>query len=162
MNYVDLSQFPLRQVGVLRGQCKPCTNTRKSEWKRANPERVEALRRYEKEWRARNEVRTRRNHQEGERRARLHPEVKRARARRYRYGIDGKAFDTLLAAQGAACAICRGTGGPWHVDHEHVSGRVRGVLCRTCNIGIGHLRENPDILRSAILYLASGKGRAEP
>jgi hypothetical protein len=76
-----------------------------------------------------------------------------------RYRITAADFDTLLAAQGGRCAICGtdqagGRDGVFNVDHDHVSGRVRGLLCRSCNVGIGHLQDNPDLLRAASRYIA--------
>ena len=58
----------------------------------------------------------------------------------------------LLAEQGGVCAICGGT----HllgVDHCHDTGIVRGILCRTCNSGIGHLKDNLELVERAAVYL---------
>lgn len=69
-------------------------------------------------------------------------------------------FDRMLAEQGGRCAIC-GTEEPgsrqWNVDHCHETGRVRGLLCTACNTGIGHLRDDPGILLSAMTYLNDGQ-----
>ncbi len=53
---------------------------------------------------------------------------------------------------GAKCAIC-GFGGSLKVDHEHTSGKIRGVLCHNCNVAIGHMRDDPTRLRAAAQYL---------
>lgn len=69
------------------------------------------------------------------------------------YNID---YDSLLALQGGACAICRTTNSGkrmFHIDHCHTTGKVRGLLCSNCNVGIGNLRDNIDILKSAVAYL---------
>ncbi len=61
------------------------------------------------------------------------------------------------AALGDTCAVClRGklSGGNRHVDHDHVSGRVRGVLCRRCNTGIGMLGDSLIGVLRAAEYLA--------
>lgn len=50
------------------------------------------------------------------------------------------------------CTICK-TEGKLHVDHDHSTGLTRGLLCHSCNVGLGHMRDSPDILRSAIAYL---------
>jgi len=71
---------------------------------------------------------------------------------RRRYGIGGAEFDELLAAQGGRCAIC-GAGDPEHVDHDHRTGWVRGILCFNCNGGLGQFRDDPAFLASAIAYL---------
>lgn len=73
------------------------------------------------------------------------------------YGLTVGQFDEMLASQGSACAICRSTEPGyrnWSVDHCHATGRVRGLLCLLCNTGLGKFRDNPDLMRRAIEYLA--------
>ena len=66
-------------------------------------------------------------------------------------------FDERLAAQNGVCAICgaeeAGGRGQFHADHNHATETPRGVLCHRCNIALGHFRDNPEILQSAIEYL---------
>jgi hypothetical protein len=45
------------------------------------------------------------------------------------------------------------------VDHDHVTGRVRALLCNLCNAGIGHLRDDPQIMQAAIEYVRFHAGR---
>jgi hypothetical protein len=71
---------------------------------------------------------------------------------RHRYGIGQASFDFMLAMQGDACAICRAPD-PQHVDHDHRTGQVRGILCFNCNGGLGQFRDNPEFLAGAITYL---------
>jgi hypothetical protein len=71
---------------------------------------------------------------------------------RRRYGIGGAEFDEMLAAQGGRCAICSADN-PEHVDHDHRTGWVRGILCFNCNGGLGQFRDDPAFLASAIAYL---------
>lgn len=79
--------------------------------------------------------------------------------RLWRYGITREEFEARLSAQGNACAICRvkfdgaSKSTRPHVDHDHTTGAVRGILCHHCNSGIGHLRESQTILASAAAYL---------
>jgi hypothetical protein len=47
------------------------------------------------------------------------------------------------------------------VDHDHNSGRIRGALCQRCNMGLGHFRDNPELLRLAALYLEGQCGCGE-
>jgi hypothetical protein len=75
-----------------------------------------------------------------------------AQDRRKRYGLDAAAFDALLRRQRNRCAICRSSS-PDSVDHCHRTGRIRGILCRTCNAGLGHFRDDPERLRAAAQYL---------
>ena len=80
--------------------------------------------------------------------------VRRCNLRR-NYGIEVEEYDEMLEAQGGVCAIC---GGEAHreffdVDHCHETGRVRGLLCASCNMGLGKFRDDPKILQNAIDYL---------
>ena len=60
-----------------------------------------------------------------------------------KYGLTLEAFDELLAAQGGGCAIC-GKPDADNVDHDHETGRVRGILCFNCNIAIGQFDDDED------------------
>lgn len=66
-------------------------------------------------------------------------------------------FAALLAAQGGRCAICRRVVASkfLRVDHCHVTGVIRGLLCQRCNPGLGFFQEDPDLLNRALEYLAS-------
>jgi hypothetical protein len=84
----------------------------------------------------------------------------RARELMRRYGLTVDDVDRMLEAQAGACAVCG------HVpidddpilvvDHDHATGHVRGMLCRPCNSGIGHLRDDPELIRAALAYLEGG------
>ena len=69
-----------------------------------------------------------------------------------RYGIGADEFDELVRQQGGVCAIC-GRADPEHVDHDHETGAVRGILCFNCNGGFGQFRDSIDALLSAASYL---------
>jgi hypothetical protein len=77
--------------------------------------------------------------------------------RQYLYGLTPEAYAALLETQDARCAICRtdtpGGKGGWHVDHNHATGLVRGLLCTNCNQGLGQFADDPDRLRAAADYL---------
>lgn len=89
----------------------------------------------------------------------------RAANLRHFYGITLDHFERLLAAQGGGCAICGttvpGGHGGFHVDHDHsccpgkraCGGCVRGLLCHSCNTGIGSLGDCVERLASAVEYL---------
>lgn len=68
------------------------------------------------------------------------------------YGLTQETYDELRTAQLDACAICRQRVS-LHIDHDHVTGAVRGLLCSTCNTGLGMFRDDPVALRRAALYL---------
>lgn len=86
----------------------------------------------------------------------------RASQLRARYAIGLDDYAQMLHAQGGVCALCRqpethvrrGKVVQLSVDHDHDTGEVRGLLCNSCNRGIGFLREDPVILARAIDYLA--------
>lgn len=76
-----------------------------------------------------------------------------------RYKVSGftqEDFDNKLKEQDYKCAIC-GTSDSgvmdFHADHDHKTGQKRGVLCHKCNTGLGLLKDDVDILCSAIEYL---------
>src|SRR5215471_6051774 len=79
---------------------------------------------------------------------------KRDQQLRRDYGISLQDFDAILAHQGGACAICRErfTRTP-HVDHDHDTRVVRGLLCSQCNRGLGCFDDDVEIMESAVEYL---------
>ena len=79
-----------------------------------------------------------------------------------KYGIDTTEYQRLLEQQNGVCAICRNppdgigkTGKVLHVDHDHKTGAVRGLLCRTCNPALGAFADDIARLKQAIVYLES-------
>lgn len=88
------------------------------------------------------------------------------RTRLNRYGLTAERFDQMLAEQGNACAICRksfdGESKGIHIDHDHVTGQVRALLCTTCNTGLGAFMDSPDLLQAAIDYLATHALEGQP
>lgn len=83
------------------------------------------------------------------------------------YGITLERYQEMLLAQGRKCAIC-GTFEPggkpnrfgvssFQVDHDHHTGRLRGLLCTRCNIGIGGLKDSIELLEAAVAYLGRYK-----
>lgn len=85
------------------------------------------------------------------------PDIKEQRRLRT-YGLTLESYQALLAIQNNACAICLT---PFanlrklhiHIDHDHLLERVRGILCHTCNLGIGHFKDDSDLLEAASAYL---------
>lgn len=75
-----------------------------------------------------------------------------------KYGLTAAGFRKLLAEQGGGCAICGATaananGGRLVVDHDHETGKVRGLLCGGCNTGIGLLGDDAQRVLAAAWYL---------
>ena len=83
------------------------------------------------------------------------PEDRRRWHLKHAYGITPEQHDAMLAEQAGACAICdTPLGSDPHVDHCHETKEVRGLLCRTCNLGLGHFKDNTARLSRAIAYLS--------
>jgi len=83
------------------------------------------------------------------------PEARRAYLKRC-FGISPAEYDALLAKQNGACAICRRRSKRrLCVDHCHVTGRIRGLLCHFCNLALGYLRDDQASLVAALAYLGA-------
>ena len=133
--------------GELRGprRCKPCTVKRGKAWREArdaDPARV-----------------------------RTRDQQNRANWLKNKYGLTPEQYDAMLQAQAGGCKICGlpaeknvqrrpGSASPpcLDVDHDHVTGRVRGLLCFNCNTGLARFLEQPRFLAAAIEYLKEPHG----
>ncbi len=69
-----------------------------------------------------------------------------------KYGMRDVDVRAMRASQGDACLLC-GEPDPGHLDHDHDTGRVRGLLCERCNLGLGLFRDDPATLRAAAAYV---------
>jgi hypothetical protein len=73
------------------------------------------------------------------------------------YNITADKYDEILKEQNGSCAICGKSTTEFKrrlaVDHDHGSGKVRGLLCTNCNRGVGNFYDSPDLLQKAIFYL---------
>lgn len=82
---------------------------------------------------------------------------KRQIAIKYIYGISLEQREEILVSQNYECAICKvkllTSGHLTHLDHSHKTGKIRAFLCTNCNRGLGHFQDNPDLLRTAAIYL---------
>jgi|SRR6185503_861290 len=121
----------------LHTHCKACRAAAIKEKRRQNPAQNREIIR---QWRRRN------------------PERMAYLERKYklrRFDLTPEKFEEMKLAQGGVCAICQlpSSGRRLSVDHDHKTGKVRKLLCSACNTGIGQLKESPDILTRAILYL---------
>lgn len=118
-------------------------NRRSHERAKEDPERLLKLRAYQKSYREKNQ--------------KLLSDKERER----RFGITRQEYAELFHRQDGKCAICKqpetamrlGKVKALAVDHDHKTGRVRGLLCSDCNTGIGKLKDDTKILQSAIRYL---------
>lgn len=112
--------------------CKPCKRKKDAEWKQANKARVKF---YDRAYNA---------------------EAKKV------WGTQRKPrpeFISLARSQGNTCAICgaKPKARRLAVDHDHKSGKIRGLLCMFCNTGLGKFRDSPELLERAIVYLEESK-----
>ena len=104
----------------------------------SNPENLEKSRKYAREYHRNN------------------PERQHERLCK-KYGITAQQYDEMLENQNYGCAICgikkNGRRINFVIDHDHATGKVRGLLCYQCNVGLGHFKDNPILLRKAADYL---------
>ena len=71
-----------------------------------------------------------------------------------KYGIDKEQYDIMILDQNDKCGICKKElHNEIHIDHDHATGKVRGILCGKCNKGLGQFDDNVEFLRNAINYL---------
>jgi hypothetical protein len=92
---------------------------------------------------------------------------------KYKFGITLAEYNDMAESQGGVCAICGGVNDTRRkgtnnngkdvkmslaVDHNHKTGKVRGLLCGKCNISLGNFKDNPALLRKAIRYLENTEG----
>lgn len=70
-----------------------------------------------------------------------------------RRGLTQEAFDKMVADQEGACALCRAVVAKLYIDHDHVTNQTRGLLCNHCNLGLGHFKDDPQVLEKAAVYL---------
>jgi DNA-directed RNA polymerase subunit RPC12/RpoP len=91
------------------------------------------------------------------------PEKRKRSQLLVKYGVTWEDYLDVLDLQGYKCAICKRElnvmgdrkekNNSAHVDHNHSTGKPRGILCAECNSGLGYFKESIDILNSAITYL---------
>lgn len=125
-------------VNGLRSRCKSCSN---EDWKGYYQSNSKQHILRAKQWALANPDKRKKN--------RKHHNLKTT------YGISLEEFNQLLASQSGKCAVCESLLIRPHVDHCHYTKNIRGLLCPGCNVGIGHLKNDPEICRKAALYLES-------
>lgn len=127
---------PLSAFGLLRGKprhlCKECRNIESKEWYAKNKDKKREI-------------------------SKKYKHIKKDKDLQSTYGITLEDYYKMLADQGSSCKIC-GTNQDklkraLCVDHCHATGKVRGLLCDTCNRSLGMLKDSADILKRAIKYL---------
>lgn len=146
--------FGVRKDGMHRGisyKCKLCTSNESCAWKVKNPERHnEAQKRYYQRHPDRISARRLKN-------KKWTKEYSLLRL----YGLTLAAFEAMEVAQAYCCAICKRhkdicKRGYLVVDHDHVTGKVRALLCIRCNSGIGTFNEDANLLSLVAEYVRNG------
>lgn len=73
------------------------------------------------------------------------------------YGISLEEYNEMFAEQNGCCAICKRHQTEFkkhlHVDHNHETGEVRGLLCHNCNLALGRFQDSPEIIKAALEYV---------
>lgn len=75
---------------------------------------------------------------------------------KYRFGLTLQQYEQMLVSQDNKCYICQSVFDEKNspkVDHDHVTGKVRKLLCMSCNTSLGHLQEDPELFNKCIQYL---------
>lgn len=77
---------------------------------------------------------------------------------KYNFNLSLEDYETMVEQQNGVCAICsqppiKGNGNRLHIDHNHSTGKIRGLLCSTCNQGLGFFQDSFETLLSASHYL---------
>lgn len=119
--------------------CKACRKMAKAASMAKDPRRKIRHRAQISDWRQKNKSRV----------------LEQDRARRLvkKYGLTKADVAAMAHKQGHCCAICGSMPIKLHIDHCHATGRVRALLCSSCNMGLGHLVDSPERLRAAALFV---------
>lgn len=90
-------------------------------------------------------------------------EARRRATLKNSYGITLEYYNKLLVEQEGKCKICKTTtpGNArcknFNVDHDHETGKIRGLLCGPCNLKVGYVEKTPELLEQILLYIKKGK-----
>lgn len=134
----------------LQSRCKPCQKALHDAYRKDNPEKMASA---HANWAARNRDHLNKRHREWHQKNRDRSADYGAKKL---YRLPFGAYATMLDAQGGMCAICgsRPNGKRrFHIDHCHATDAIRGLLCSSCNLLIGHAKESAGLLGAAIDYL---------
>lgn len=148
--------------------CKECHRSHQRQWNEKNQDKI---REYRKKHRV---IRRERYATDEDYRERILLQVKRFRESlpqeerrrrdrsgmlRAKYGLESDQVEEMWNEQGRKCSICKREAAVPDVDHDHVTGRIRGLLCGKCNRALGHFGDNIDGLMSAVRYLERAETR---
>lgn len=106
-----------------------------------------------KQWRVKNLSKIREQARDW---ARKNPDKTRKVFLKFTFGITPEDYNQMFVTQNGLCAIClkpSRDGTNLRIDHNHETGKIRGLLCENCNFGLGHFKDNSEVLLSAVKYL---------
>ncbi|MCI0530036.1 MAG: endonuclease VII domain-containing protein [Nitrospira sp.] len=111
-----------------------------------------------KKWKNKNRLKAKENAKQWrDEKLRQNPLYDRAKALRLKYNMSLAEYDSMLEGQGGVCAICGtdtpGGMGRFPVDHNPETNKIRGILCNSCNLGIGHFKHDSNLTKLATEYL---------
>ena len=137
------------------------------EWVAKNKEHIREYRKSNKD--KRNARRRELYHQEPERRAKTIASSKEYRTKKplrrqaSQYGLDELSVEILLDGGCMICGANRNIDSTviLHIDHNHKTGKTRGVLCARCNLGLGQFNDDPILLTNAVQYIMSEYGASD-
>lgn len=140
----------------LSAYCIRCESDRKKEARENNPELVEKHKKNNRVWYQNNKQK---NKDRSDKWKEENPAKYREWNLKRRFGISLEEYDTILYSQGCCCAIC-GIHRDYinehlSVDHCHSSGKIRGLLCKSCNSGLGFFQDDLEIMNKALKYLTA-------
>ena len=81
------------------------------------------------------------------------PNLNRSNHLRYRYNLTIQEYDEMKAAQDGKCACCKKEDSRLVIDHDHTTGKIRGLLCDACNLSLGLLGDDLSVISSLHTYL---------
>lgn len=144
------TDFPCSGGSTFRRRCKSCYSSSVREWQKKNdsPDVRKQKNITTRAWRKRMKLEGRSN------------EIWRKHLLRSKYGLSLEQYDAMLIAQNGVCAICKKSdpeGKALAVDHDHITGENRGLLCGLCNKAIGLLQDSAELVIKAAEYLNSFK-----
>jgi hypothetical protein len=137
-----------------RGECRSCFQAKAVARAEANPELRRIARERTRAWVEANAERKKQRNRDYAASGRKAPADRKSHLKR-NFGLTLDDYDRMLEEQGGGCAICGDPPGQTalHVDHCHETGVVRGLLCFRCNSALGNLRDDPDIITLALVYV---------
>jgi hypothetical protein len=144
-----------------RNECKQCSLQQKHEKYMANPE---PAKRRVREWQLNNPERYAASQRRWKESGAKAVSDRRSHLKR-KFGLTPAEYEAKLAAQGGGCALCGREPGPGRqldIDHDHTTGAVRGLICNTCNQGLGQFRDDPIRLAHAAAYLLHWESPENP